>query len=228
MGSIVNLTFHLEHIGVGAPTDEELQNNPDFTQTIMSFDEYVSKLVHEISVNARGRFDQVPQLDSSINAPTVEIAWIEMMKAHLYDMVPTTLANATALVEAAMKEQITRKATDKSYKDIDEYGFFDALTALKKYVNLTKAERKELAEFNDFERNTFIHQKTLTLLKKTHPEIISVRKVKFDSGEESVEDVPLETARVLCPVMKRRVEREMVQKTMEKAVRLSNRILEKH
>jgi hypothetical protein len=225
MGSIVNLTFHLEYSGVGAPTDEDTQNNPDFTETTMSFDDFVDKLVDEISVNARSRFSQVPQLNKSINAPTVEIAWIEMMKAYLYDMVPTALANATALVEAAMKEQLTRKISDKSSAEIESLSFFESLTELKPHVTLTKAERKELVGFNDFERNTFIHQKTLTLLKATHPEKVSIKKVSFATGEEKVEDVPLESAQMLWPVLRRRVEREMLPDIMEKAVRLTNGIL---
>lgn len=213
---------------VGNPTDEQISADPEFTSSHMTFEEYVNGLLGMASTGAQERFNQVPKLDDSFSAPLVEIAWIEMMKAHVYDMVPTTLTNATSLLEAAMKEQLTRKLKNVRPEIIEGWSFFDSLTNLKPHVTLTKEERKELVGFNDFERNTFIHQKTLTLLKATHPEMVSVKKVMFATGEEKVEDVPLESAQVLWPVMRRKVEREMVQETMGKAVRLSNRILERH
>lgn len=225
MSSIVNLTFHLESSIIGAPTEEDVRRNPDFTEHTMLFDEYVGKLVTEIVGNARNRFDEVPQLDISINAPAVEIAWIEMMKAHIYDMVPSTLANATTLVEVAMKERVTRAIPRRSPEEVEKMGFYDSFTELKKHITLTKRERQELADFNDFERNTFIHQKTLTLLKTKHPEMVSVKQISLTSGEETNEEVPLESARVLWPVLKRRVERGLVLDTMKKAVRLTNRIM---
>lgn len=225
MGSIVNLTFHLENTIVGAPTEDQVRENPEFTETAMSFDEFVNKLVEEIEGNAHNRFDQVPQLDNTINSPSVEIAWIEMMKAHVFDMVPSTLANATTLVEVAMKEQLVRKLPQESPETIEKWSFFDSLTKLKKHIKLTKQEKQELVRFNDFERNTFIHQKTLTLLKAAHPEMVSVTKISLNTGDETIEVVPLKSAQVLWPVLKRRVERNMLLDSMQKAVRLTNRIL---
>ncbi len=225
MGSIVNLTFHLENSIVGAHSKPDVRTNPDFTESEISFDEYVSKLTGEIEKRARSRFDQVPQLDRSINAPAVEIAWIEMMKAHIFDMVPTTLINATTLVEVAMKERVTRSLPNDNPEEIEGMSFYKSLSELKNHMTLTAQEKQELMSLNDFERNTFVHQKTLTLLKTKHPEMVSVIKISLDTGEETEEEIPLESARMLWPVLKRKVEREIVLEIMQKTVRLTNRIL---
>ena len=51
MGSIVNLTFHLENMIVGNPTYIQVQTNQDFTESTMPFNEYVAKIVSEVEDN---------------------------------------------------------------------------------------------------------------------------------------------------------------------------------
>jgi len=224
MGSIVNLTFHLENMIVGNPTYIQVQTNQDFTESTMPFNEYVAKIVSEVEDNAYVRFNQVPRLDNKIGSPSIEVAWIEMMKAHMFDMVPSALINATILVEAAMKDRMCRELPSEKPEVIEKQSFFDSFTKLKKQMALTRQEKQELIGFNDFERNTFIHQKTLTLLKASYPEMVNVKKIVLDTGEETTEEVALESAQMLWPVLKRRVEREILLDTLQKAVRLTNMI----
>lgn len=207
--------------------EEMIKKNIGVKKTFTPYSEYIMKLYQERIELGFKLLHKLPQLDEKTGSAVVTQIYGEVRESLAFGFPSSAILNSMLLLEYALRLRLFNKfqENDKTFewRRMEQMNFKALISRLRGQGIFDKNELKELGEFNEDYRNTYLH---MNIAKMAYGQTIPVDRINIKSGKkEKIDNMKLEESPFLWFAAKVKFDRDHVFEIIDFCVGWTNKLL---